>query len=77
MTSPTKKRKERRSAPGAHRSLPSTSTRPEVGRLMPLKWLIRVDLPLPVEPMMPTKSPSSTEKDTSSRAVVASGMPGL
>ena len=36
-----------------------------------------VDLPLPVEPMMPTKSPSSTVKDTSSSALVASGIPRL
>ena len=50
---------------------------PEVGLFSPLKWLMRVDLPLPVEPITPTKSPSSMEKDTSSRAAVASGIPGL
>ena len=76
-TSPTRKRKDRRSLPSAHISLPSTMIFPEVGRLRPLKWPMRVDLPLPVEPMMPTKSPSSMEKLTSSRAAVSSGMPGL
>ena len=77
MTSPTIKRKLRRSAPCCHISLPSTSTLPEVGRLMPLKWLISVDFPLPVEPIMPTKSPSSTLKEMLSSAVTASGIPGL
>ena len=75
MTRPTRKRKLRRSAPCSHRSRPSTSTRPEVGRFRPLKWLIRVDLPLPVEPIMPTKSPSSTVNETSSSALVSSGIP--
>ena len=77
MTRPTRKRKLRRSAPCSHRSLPSTRTRPDVGRFRPLKWLISVDFPLPVEPMIPTKSPSSTVKDTSSSAFVASGIPWL
>ena len=77
MTRPTWKRNARRSAPCSHISLPSIRMRPEVGRFRPLKWLMRVDLPLPVEPMMPTKSPSSTLNDTSSSAVVSSGMPGL
>ena len=63
--------------PLAQMSLPSSSTWPLVGFRMPLKWVMRVDLPLPVDPMMPTKSPSSTAKLTSSRAVVASGMPAL
>ena len=42
-----------------------------------MKWLISVDFPLPVEPMIPTKSPSSTVKETSSSAFVASGIPWL
>ena len=50
-------------------------TRPLVGLLMPLKWLMSVDLPQPVEPMTPTNWPSSMEKLTSSRATVASGIP--
>ena len=47
MTRPTRKRKLRRSAPCSHRSLPSTRTRPDVGRFRPLKWLISVDFRCP------------------------------
>ena len=43
----------------------------------PFMWVMRVLLPEPVAPMMPTKSPSSTVKLTSSSAVTALGMPGL
>ena len=58
-------------------SCPATSTCPLVGFKMPLKWVMRVDFPDPVEPMIPTKSPSSTAKSTCSSAVVASGIPAL
>ena len=76
-TSPTMKRNLRMSAGFAQMSCPSTSTWPSVGFKMPLKWVMRVLLPDPVEPMMPTKPPSSTAKSTFSSATVASGMPAL
>ena len=47
------------------------------GLFRPFMWVMRVLLPEPVAPMMPTKSPSSTAKLTSSSAVTALGMPGL
>ncbi len=59
----------------AHRSSPPMYTLPEVGRLMPLKCEISVDLPQPVEPMTPTNAPSSISKLTRSSATVSSGMP--
>ena len=75
MTMPTRKRNLRICDGSAQMSWPSTRTLPLVGLSSPLKWEIREDFPLPVEPMMPTKSPASTEKLTSSRATVASGIP--
>ena len=50
---------------------------PLVGLFRPFMWVMRVLLPEPVAPMIPTKSPSSTSKLTSSSAVTALGMPGL
>ena len=52
----------------AHRSAPSMSTWPEVGRSSRLMHRTRVDLPAPLMPTMPYTSPSPMVRDTSVRA---------
>ena len=54
--------------PMAHRSAPSMSTCPEVGRSSRLTHRTRVDLPAPLMPTMPYTSPSPMVRDTSVRA---------
>ena len=53
----------------AQMSCPLRSTWPEVGRIRPLNIWMRVDLPLPVCPMIPTNSPSRMDRETFSTAV--------
>ena len=76
-TRPVRKRKSRIFSGSAHRSRPSMKILPLVGLFRPFIWVIRVLLPEPVAPMMPTKSPSSTSKLTSSSAVTAVGHTGI
>ena len=77
-TSPTSRRRNTASSSSerAYTSAPFSSTWPEVGRSTPPMRCSRVDLPEPEEPTMATNSPSSTLKDTSSKArVTASPSP--
>ncbi|MBR6038430.1 MAG: hypothetical protein IKP53_06870 [Candidatus Methanomethylophilaceae archaeon] len=53
------------------RSLPATVTLPEVGRCTPATMFRRVVFPLPDLPMIATKSPDSSFKDTWSTALNA------
>ena len=46
-------------------ALPQTSIEPSVGGRMPAIARIRVDLPAPLEPMIPIEVPSGTSKVTS------------
>ena len=59
----------------SHISAPSTTTRPELGCMSPLKCCTRVLLPEPVCPMTHRNSPSFTVRDTSSTALNASALP--
>ena len=45
--------------------VPSTLIFPVVGHMMPEITFKRVDFPAPLLPTMPSRSPSSREKDTS------------
>jgi hypothetical protein len=49
-------------------SLPSTQTRPDVGRTIPARSFKSVDFPDPFGPITPTVSPASTPKETSVNA---------
>ena len=51
------------------RTAPFLSTRPSSGSSLPASRLSRVDLPSPLRPTMPTRSPSSTPSDTLSNTV--------
>ena len=69
---PSRSRRKRETSRGFRPviSRPSTKMRPAVGASMVDTQLSRVLFPLPEAPMMPTNSPFSTEKLTSSMARV-------
>ena len=62
------------SAPFEAMSVPSMSTRPEVGFKMPFMCWMSVDLPLPVCPATPRNSPRRTCSETSRTAHRLSGL---
>ena len=76
-TSPTSRRISMRLWPFSPTSTPPTNTWPGSGRMRALRWAMSVDLPLPVWPMTPTKSPSRMVRETSSSARVSKGVPGI
>ena len=77
IVSDEKELEARRSASFAPKSTPSTKTTPGWERSRPFRWVISVDLPLPVCPMMPTNSPSSMDRLTAFSARASKGVPGM
>ena len=53
---------------------PRMTALPRVGVVIRVRILSSVDLPAPFGPMMPSTSPCSTEKETSSRAQISSAL---